>query len=109
VVSGRIAGVADNHDQHPPEAEENAADGEQRGPRAVNSHGKKKSPDRGSGIDHGGDVAGHSALAPGEEGKRESVVEQGNSDEPGQQAPRRQLVATETEHSPEQSRSQRAA
>ena len=85
------------------------ADGEQRGPRAVNGHGKKKSPDRRSGIDNGGDVAGHRALTPGEEGKRESVVEQRNSDEPGQQAARRQLVATETEHNPEQGRPQRAA
>ena len=78
MVSSRIAGMADHHHQHPAEAEENAADGEQSGPGAMEGHGEKQSPDRRGGIDHGGDVAGHGALTPGKKGEGNGVIEQGD-------------------------------
>src|ERR1700722_19342205 len=101
MLSSGVSGVAGNHDQHSAEAEENAGNGKQRGPGAVDRHGENQSPDGGSGVEHRGYVAGDGALTPGKEGEGESVVEEGDGQQPGQQAAGRRLFAAETEHGPE--------
>src|SRR5271156_292597 len=75
----------------------------------MQGHGQKQSPDRGGGIDHGRNVARHRALTPGEKGEGNGVIEQRDGDQPGQQAARRQLMATQPENCPQQTRSQGAA
>ncbi len=109
MVSSGISGVAGNYHQHPTEAEENAGDGEQSGPCAVDRHGEQQRPDGRGGVEHGGDVAGHGAFTPGKEGEGEGVIEQGNGQQPGQQAARRQLFAAELQDGPEQGSAQCAA
>ena len=81
--------MADNYEQYAAEAKENADDGEQRRPGAMNRQGEEQRPDRRSRVDHCSDVAGHGAFAPGEECERDSIIEEGNGQEPGKKAARR--------------------
>ena len=53
MVSSRITGVADHDHQHTCETQDNAADGEESYPGAMEGHGEKQSPDRRGGIDNG--------------------------------------------------------
>ena len=60
------------------------------------------------GVDDGRAVDGNGALAPGEVGASDGVMEQGGQHNPGQEAPRCELIATKLKDDPEQSRSQGA-
>ena len=101
-----IGGMGYDHQNDPGEGEQDTADRQQGRAGAMDGHRENQSPDRCGGIDHGGDITWHDALAPGEEGEGNHVVEERDQQKPGQEASRRQLLATEAKHAPEQRRAE---